>query len=158
MSVPAIGDAKLTEALVLLDNCGTTGELSDCLLAALQSFGLSSCTKPAAYKKEIQNTISFIQENFAGKLTLDDIAEHVNLNKSYLCRLFKLEVGVSIFGYINQVRMERSARLLEKGITNNIKAVAAEGIDDPFYFARRFKEFFRKTPSEYLKEKQQALF
>ncbi|MFR1478868.1 MAG: AraC family transcriptional regulator [Hydrogeniiclostridium mannosilyticum] len=47
--------------------------------------------------------------------------------------------------------------LASKNSSLSIGAVASEvGIDDAFYFARKFKEFFGKSPREYGKTSQRA--
>jgi two-component system response regulator YesN len=104
-----------------------------------------------ASKKEIQNVISFIISHYAESITLEEIAEHVNLNRNYLCRLFKQQTGNSIWEYLNQFRMEKGAQYIrenKEGYT--IKDIASRvGIDDPFYFTRKFKSYFGKSPTEY---------
>ncbi len=106
---------------------------------------------PTAYKQEIVNTIQFINQNYQRKLTLDIIADHVNLNGSYLCRIFKTEVGKSIFNYINSIRMEKAAWLIKNKQVYIKEVCASVGIDDPFYFNRLFRKHFGVAPSEYKK-------
>ena len=50
--------------------------------------------------------------------------------------------------------MKKAARILaDKSASHSVSAVAsAVGIDDAFYFTRRFKEYFGKTPREYMQE------
>ena len=49
------------------------------------------------------------------------------------------------------VRMEKAAKLLRNNSGLFIQEVAAEvGITEPFYFTRRFKEYFGISPSEYV--------
>lgn len=102
---------------------------------------------------EVVAVLTFIDGHYMDKLSLEGVAEHVQLNKSYLCRLFKQETGMSIFHYINQVRMHKAAKMLasKSGSCSVADVAAAVGIDDAFYFTRKFKEFFHKTPREHMK-------
>lgn len=59
------------------------------------------------YKKEIQVVMRYVNVHYKEHITLDQIAEEANLNKSYLCRLFKKEYGDSVFNYLNMIRMEK---------------------------------------------------
>lgn len=103
------------------------------------------------YKKEVQTIMRYINIHYKEHITLDEIASEANLNKSYLCRLFKREYGDSVFHYLNMVRMEKAAKLLRNNSGLFIQEVAAEvGITEPFYFTRRFKEYFGISPSEYV--------
>lgn len=62
--------------------------------------------------KEIQN---YIEQNFTRNLNIDDIAEHMFLNKSYISRLFKSETGLTISVYINMRRVMMAKNLLLAG-------------------------------------------
>lgn len=84
------------------------------------------------------------------KLTLDGIADYVGLNREYLSRLFSKETGIGLFQYINEVRMKRAGEMIRSNKQAYVKEVAAAvGFDDPYFFSRKFKEFYGKTPSEY---------
>lgn len=97
------------------------------------------------YKKEIQVVMRYVNVHYKEHITLDQIAEEANLNKSYLCRLFKKEYGDSVFNYLNMIRMEKAAELLRSNPGLYVQEAAAEvGITEPFYFTRRFKEYFSR--------------
>ena len=103
------------------------------------------------YKKEIQVVMRYVNVHYKEHITLDQIAEEANLNKSYLCRLFKKEYGDSVFNYLNMIRMEKAAELLRSNPGLYVQEAAAEvGITEPFYFTRRFKEYFGISPREYI--------
>lgn len=92
-----------------------------------------------------------MMEHYTEPVTLEDIAGHVNLNKSYLCRLFKQQTGKSVFGCLNQIRMEKAAQYISKYKDQySVREIAMlVGIEDQFYFTRRFKAYFGVSPSEY---------
>ena len=103
-------------------------------------------------RPDVRNALFFIHLHFSKKLTLDEIAESVNLNKSYICRLFKQEMGKPMFEYINDLRMEKAAALIAAGDTYIRGVAASVGIDDPFYFCRLFKKYYDVAPSVYAKK------
>jgi len=104
-----------------------------------------------SFRKEVREAILFVHFNYQNTITLDDIAKAVNLNKDYLCRLFKKETGFQMFRYLSNLRMQRAAMLISKNPDRSyVRDVAvAVGIDDQFYFTRVFKKYHGVSPSEY---------
>ena len=103
------------------------------------------------YRKEVREAMLFIHFNFQHTITLDDVAKAVNLNRDYLCRLFKNETDLPMFRYLNNLRMQRAALLIDENPGRSyIRDIAsAVGIDDQFYFTRVFKKYHGVSPSEY---------
>ena len=62
-------------------------------------------TEPPMNPK-ISEAAKYIQSNFHNKLTLGDVASRLYINPSYLCRLFKQEMGFTFVEYVNYVRIE----------------------------------------------------
>jgi len=100
------------------------------------------------YNPEVDHAISFIQQNYTRKISLDAISREVNLSAGYLCRAFKAQVGTTITNYINTMRLEHAKKLLQKHECS-VKEVALKvGFDDPLYFSRLFKKYYQIPPSE----------
>lgn len=85
-------------------------------------------------------------------LSLSEIAEHFNLNASYLSRLFKKQSGIQLSKYIIEYRMQKALVLLERPDLS-IKAIALSvGYNDPLYFSKEFARKFKKSPTSYRQE------
>lgn len=125
-------------------------EIQQLLCLILQErMGLSKIAL-SKFKKEVQAVIIYVNAHYVDKLTLDSIADYVGLNREYLSRLFSKETGTGLFQYINEVRMKRAGEMIRSNKQVYIKEVAAAvGFDDPYFFSRKFKDFYGKTPSEY---------
>ncbi|MCM3629852.1 helix-turn-helix domain-containing protein [Paenibacillus glycanilyticus] len=83
-------------------------------------------------------------------LAVTDIVNAVNLERSYLFRLFKEAVGISVSGYVTAYRIERARELMESSDLS-IKSIACSvGYKDPLYFSKAFKKATSYTPSEYM--------
>lgn len=133
-----------------LTACTSLTSLKNILKEAFKALMTSTPAPISSEKKEIQEVLYYIHTHYKMKLSLEHLALSVNLNSSYLCRLFKQEVGISIFNYINKIRMEKAAQLIKANKGIYIKEIAMSvGIDDPFYFTRKFKEYYGKNPTDY---------
>lgn len=60
----------------------------------------------------IKQTKKIIHTQYSKTLKVSQIAKKLNLNRSYLYKIFKEETGYSIKDYLDQIRMEKSADLL----------------------------------------------
>lgn len=104
------------------------------------------------YRKEVLRITEILQENVENKITLDRLAQEVNMNVNYLCRVFKQDTGRSIVQYMNELKINKAIELLKLPDTR-IKEVASQvGIDDPFYFNRVFKKVVGLSPSDFRKK------
>ena len=98
--------------------------------------------------KEIQN---YIEQNFTHNLNIDDIAEHMFLNKSYISRLFKSETGLTISVYINMRRVMMAKNLLLAG-ENAMDIFYKCGFSDYTTFYRVFKKYTDMSPEQFKKK------
>lgn len=99
-------------------------------------------------KVEVKQALYYITQHFSQKISITDVAQHVNLSEAYLCKVFKSEVGKSIVSYLNEIRLQKAHELLSSGQLLIKEAAAAVGIDDQFYFNRLFKRYYGITPKE----------
>jgi AraC-like DNA-binding protein len=84
-------------------------------------------------------------------ITVKDIADHVNLSRSRLYRLFLQHLFISPQQYLTEYRIREGRNLLEKR-GGSIKEIAnAVGIEDPHRFTIMFKQMCGKSPTEYMR-------
>ena len=96
--------------------------------------------------------MQFIQLNFASKITLEDAARHVYLSPTYLSRVFKQEAGVSFTHFLNNVRVEKSKKLLAMTDMRLAEIALSCGFEDQSYYTKVFKAFTGMTPQTYRRE------
>ena len=110
----------------------------------------SICVKQ--YSDLIQNCLKYIQENVRINLTIHEIAEYLYVSESKLRKKFSNEMGITIGKYIDGlVLITAKERLADKSY--DISTISDDlGFCDTFYFSRRFKESFGRTPNQYRKE------
>ncbi|NJP41713.1 response regulator [Oscillospiraceae bacterium HV4-5-C5C] len=133
--------------LLSCHNIATLKEIFESLILHLISSDIGITYRGG--NKYVSKTLDYIHLNYASKLTLDDIAAYIALDKTYLCRLFKKETGSSIFHCINTLRMQKAAELLRNGCAYLREVAISVGIDDPLYFTKQFKKYYGVSPSQY---------
>lgn len=100
------------------------------------------------YSHAIQQAVDFIDQHFTEDLTLNTVSDHVFLNREYLSRQFKKEVGMNFSEYLTALRLKRAKELLET--TNlRISEVAMQiGIPNISYFSTIFRKEFNCSPTD----------
>lgn len=87
-----------------------------CILHQLLCTLLQSTPMPDSsthYSLPIQNALDFIHQEYTRPLTLQNIAQQVNLSVYYFSHLFKKEIGYSPYEYLIYYRLERAKKLLK---------------------------------------------
>ena len=104
------------------------------------------------YSPVIQRAIVQIDTDLAGDLSLRHLAQHQNINASYLSSLFKRETGQTITDFISGRRIQLARQLLAT-TQLQVQTVARYcGISDVNYFSKMFKKHTGKSPREYRRE------
>ena len=86
--------------------------------------------------------------NYARKISIDEIASHVGMNRSAFCTFFKKQTGKTYVSFLNEYRLKVANHLLTN-TDSNISAVCWQcGFNDLAYFDKLFKETFNICPSE----------
>ncbi len=97
----------------------------------------------------ISSAVSYIKKNCKRDISLGEVAEYVNLNPSYLSRLFKEEKGIQFVEYVRNVKMELAKEML-KSSHKKIYQISEElGYQNVQYFSTTFKNTVGMTPVEY---------
>lgn len=105
--------------------------------------------KSATKSPYVMQALKYIQDNFREKITVDEIANHILINPTYLSRLFHREVGQPITSYINFCRINLAKQLLFES-NGTITSIAAQtGFYDSSHFLKAFKKAVGMTPKEY---------
>lgn len=99
--------------------------------------------------KRTSAAISHLNENFACRISLENVAAACRLSPSQFCRVFRKEHNLSFGQYLLRFRMNRARTLLERE-NMLVKEVAyAVGFTDLSYFTRTFKRHFGVCPATY---------
>lgn len=117
---------------------------------ALNPILLTTIESKDEYQK-IKRILSFLHQHYAEKITLEQIAQHIFLNKNECCRLFKRKTKMTIFEYLLEHRLNKSIELL----IHSDKSISQIAIDTGFSTVSYYIDTFHKnvgiTPNEYRK-------
>lgn len=125
-------------------------ELKDKVYAVLNHMpGDRSDEKKKKYSKPVEKCIEIIETRYEQNLSLETISTEIAVSKNYFCYLFKRETGMSVWGYLTQVRMDYAKKLLRNTDLKSYEIAFKVGYDNPSYFAKIFKKSEGCTPNEY---------
>lgn len=111
---------------------------------------LSNSTSPKQRQK-LRETITYIDEHFLQALTLEEVADHVGMNPSYLSVFLKKHMRIGFHEYLTRKRLGRAIWLLNNA-RHSILAIAEEsGFPDAKALHTAFKKHFKITPNTYRK-------
>jgi AraC-like DNA-binding protein/ligand-binding sensor protein len=99
----------------------------------------------------IYNAVTYINQNYSKKITLEEVAKAVYLSPTYFCKIFKREIGCNFNEYLNQLRIEKSKELLSQQGNRIGDIVATVGFDDHSYFTTVFKRVVGVSPKHFRK-------
>lgn len=103
--------------------------------------------------RKLQPIVTYINANYASIANVDEIAKSCYINKSYMCRLFKREMGITIIEYLNNIKIQQACEILKNtdDILTNISLKC--GFSNTSYFSYQFKKAMDCTPSQFRKAK-----
>lgn len=97
------------------------------------------------------NALHYIQKNYFNNISVSDVAEATNIDRTYIFKLFQKYSGISPSQYLQQYRLDKAAILLRKSNLSITDVSYAVGFQHSPYFTKLFTHYKGMTPSEYRK-------
>ncbi|MFC0469304.1 helix-turn-helix domain-containing protein [Halalkalibacter kiskunsagensis] len=133
-----------------IEEAGTIAQVERIQTEALTEFtDRVKNSKQKKYSKPINTCLSHIFKNLYEDLSLTELAEVTHLSSSYLSKLFKQEVGVSLSVFIQNERIEEAKKLLVFSHYSLTDIYTMLNFNDQSYFSKVFKKVTGMTPKEY---------
>ncbi|MFC5404388.1 helix-turn-helix domain-containing protein [Cohnella soli] len=144
------GDAQRTP-WEEIEECLTLEQLDKALTAYVTRVAEAIRRKKEERDPIISFALGYIDEHYAGDLSLDILASKLNITGTYLSTYFKKKQGVNFVDYLNDVRIGKAKELLT-GTDLQIQEVAVRtGYLNANSFIRTFKKITGMSPGEYRK-------
>lgn len=104
-------------------------------------------TKELLFKK----ILSDLQDLYTDDVSVENLSERYNIDRSYLFKLFKKYKNISPSEYIQKLRIQKSCFLLRKTDMTVTEISYESGFSSPSYFSKNFKKIKNITPIKYRK-------
>lgn len=101
-----------------------------------------------SYHSQVDDILSYINQNIQTSLTIEDLSGHFYLSPSYLCRIFKSTTGMTINKYITAKRITLSKALLAEGCSVS-ETCERCGFNDYSNFLKAFTKAVGISPKKY---------
>ena len=124
---------------ILMDLCKDKMDLSPATLNA-------ALIDMSGYKRITTGVITYIDKHYREPIMLDDIAQALDCNKSYMCTLFKSDCGITINDYLNSVRIHKAAEYLTYTDKEISYICSLVGFRNVSHFNRTFKQYQNVAP------------
>lgn len=100
---------------------------------------------------QLKSALEFMESSYNRQITLEDIANVVNMSPKYFCRFFQEMTHRTPIDYLNYYRIERACYLLLTTDQSITEVAFNSGFNDLSYFIKTFKRYKGTTPKKYLK-------
>lgn len=99
---------------------------------------------------KVGKAVEYIQNNYMRDISLQDIAQSVNVSESYLCRIFKKVYNMGPVNYLAYQRINIAKKMLIENRDYNISEISSKtGFQSVSYFGMVFKKYEGCTPKEF---------
>lgn len=134
-----------------IDKCTAEEQIHDLHRELVENYAkrMHAIIKHELFSKPVVQCIDYIYNHLHSKITLKELAQAAGLSESYLSRLFKKEIGVTVSQYIAQKRVEAAENLLKYSDYSCVEISNYLCFNSESYFIQVFKSYTKMTPKEY---------
>ncbi len=99
----------------------------------------------------VNKATDFIEKNYSRKITIENIADYVGIDRKYLSRLFKDILHTSPQSFLINYRLNKACILLVENKLSITHIAHSVGYDDALLFSKMFKKYKGMSPTQYRK-------
>ncbi len=97
----------------------------------------------------VERAKTYIEENYARRISLSDVAERLHVSSNHLSRLFRRETAVTLTAYVHRVRLGHATLLLAEGGRSLSEIAYLVGYQNYRDFYRNFVKQQHASPREF---------
>ncbi|WP_459974428.1 AraC family transcriptional regulator [Nocardioides pyridinolyticus] len=98
----------------------------------------------------VSAALTYIREHYSEPITVNDMAERVNLSPSSFSHLFREVTGRSPYQFLKEIRLDRARELLLEGRLSVTDVSRSVGYSSASHFIKEFRSRFGTTPRAYV--------
>jgi AraC-like DNA-binding protein len=117
----------------------------------LERDGAGAAAAPLARlpRHKLERVRAFVEENYARRLRVEDLAAVVHMSPFHFTRLFKQASGIAPHAYLTSHRVERAKRLLAESGLALVDVAARVGYQTQGHFTEVFRRHVGATPRRF---------
>ena len=97
----------------------------------------------------IKKIHEYLMKNYREEINLEEIAYLVHMAPASLCRFFKSSTGLTVFEYLNKIKIDYSCKLLLNTELSIVNISYDCGFNNLSHFNKQFRKFLGQTPSQF---------
>lgn len=136
MNWPCRSRSFLFEMLFLIDNIQTEDNMASEFISDIED-------------DEVQKILLYLYNNYNKKITITDLTQKFNINRTTLSEKFSVNVGESIVSFLNRLRINIASIILRDSLLPVGEVMSRVGFTDSIHFFRTFKKYMGLSPTEY---------
>ena len=153
---PALAQRGAQLRTMLADGCVQDQMLAVFLAMVDRLFDLAGGACAPQPPDPVQKALNYIEHNLKKGVTLEEVADHLNISPCYFSKLFKKTMDINFIRYLTTRRMDFAKELLD-GTALPVTRIASElSCSDVNYFCKSFKKEVGLSPSGYRPRSQAA--
>ncbi|MCR4689407.1 MAG: AraC family transcriptional regulator [Saccharofermentans sp.] len=137
----------------LIDAASTAADVAAIQNDLLRTYcrKMNDQSKNRVVSRHIVIAIDYIRSHIQESLTVETIADSLSLNSSYLSKLFKQEMGITLSKYIRNQKIDVACNMLRHLDESSLSIANYLGFSSQSHFIQVFKKTTGMTPEEYRK-------
>ena len=143
---------RLSDFYILkMDTCTTVRQIADLHHEMAKDFTgkMVLQKKSSILSKPVVQCVDYIYSHIKERITVAMLAEYTGLSESYLSRVFKQNLGISISDYIREKKIEKATHLLRYSDKSIIDIANYLSFSSQSHFIQIFEGFTGLTPKKY---------
>jgi AraC family transcriptional regulator len=109
----------------------------------------SAKSSGALSSRQLETILTYMRENLAQPVSLDDLASLVSFSRFHFVRCFKATTGSTPYRYLTELRIDLARKYLESGNDTIARVGQRCGFSGSEHFSRSFRRIVGCTPSQY---------
>lgn len=136
-----------------MDKCRSVSEIAQVHDVMCKDFcqRMNEIKKSAVLSKHIVLCMDYIYSHIHYRITLDELADNLNISKNYLSALFKKEMGMTVSDYIRSLKIEKACNMLKFSDYSLSEIANYLDFSSESHFIATFSKTIGMTPNVYRK-------